>query len=151
MNTTKTQHELQCTCEICQKTNKEHVAKKRWDAVKTYIKEHQKEYGHGNAFITAMRDSSSMEILDEIFDFVIHSKTPSWFNHEKRSDEDSDEDCDCYEELPEIIKNMTLAELRIMGIMAVSKPNLIDIISEKEGKIQLFDFHFQYRFSIPII
>ena len=93
MNTTKTQHELQCTCEICQKTNKEHVAKKRWDAVKTYIKEHKKEYGHGNAFITAMRDSSSMEILDEIFDFVIHSKTPSWFNHEKRSDEDSD----CYE------------------------------------------------------
>ena len=84
---------MQRTCEICQKTNKEHVAKKRWEAVKTYIKKHQKEYGHENAFITAMRDSSSMEILDEIFDFVIHSKTPSWFNHEKRSDEDSD----CYE------------------------------------------------------
>ena len=92
-----------------------------------------------------------MEILDEIFDLVFHSKTPSWFNHEKHSDEDSDEDSDYYEELPEIFKNVTLAELRIMGIMAVSKPNLIDIISEKEGRIKLFDFHFQYRYSIPII
>ena len=69
-----------------------------------------------------------------------HNKNSTWiavhlWNHEKRSDEDSDEDCDCYEELPEIIKNMTLAELRIMGILAVSKSHLIDIISEKEGRI----------------